>query len=214
MGTWSTSLFGGDIACDVRENYVAYLKMGLSGRQATKQILEDYGDELSDTVQDGPVVWLALAAIQWKYGRLEPKVKAKALKIINGGGDLAAWTTGQIVAFRRDSGRIVLMLTEGVTVHDYMGQIPQFVLLKWEGMKIPSPEKIRKLRIIEYLLGVMPNHKDSSIPWERIQRLNVKRSPSGIASIDADGVFCEKGSDECHWNELDSAIDDAYESNG
>jgi hypothetical protein len=256
MGTWSTALFGGDIACDVRENYVAYLKMGMTARKATKQIMEDYADEISDTEQDGPAVLLALAITQWKYGRLEPRIKAQALKVIKNGADVASfepadqkrrrkvlekvraqlqspqpaekpvrivkpaeplkkieklWKEKQVVAFRRHSNRFVLLLTEGVILNEYIGQIPYFVLLNWEGAKLPTSERIRKMRPIRYVIGVRPNRKGTPIPWERIQRMQATHEISGFASIDRHGVFCDDGFEECHWNELDSYLDDEFD---
>jgi len=38
------------------------------------------------------VVWLGLAATRWDCGRLEERVKAKALEIIESGSDLKRWT--------------------------------------------------------------------------------------------------------------------------
>lgn len=41
-----------------------------------------------------PVLWLALAATQWKCGRLEPHVLQQALEAIDSGSDLASWDAG------------------------------------------------------------------------------------------------------------------------
>lgn len=253
MGTWITSFFDNEneIACDVRNEYVDYLQAGLTGRKATQHILDDFSDEISDTERDGPVVWLALAVTQWKYGRLEPRVKAKALKIIKEGGDLSAypperqkrrrtvlekvraqlesppppekpvrviktaeplkkieklWKAGQVVAFRRASGRFVLLLTEGVFEHDYVGQIPHFVMLNWEGAKIPSLERILKLRATDDLIGVYPNKKGAPVPWDRVLRLELFRDVTGNSRIDRHGVYCPDGWSDCQWDELDSVL--------
>lgn len=253
MGAWSTDLFGGDIARDVRENYVAYLTMGQAGRAATKQILADYADELTDP-QDGPVVWLALAVTQWTYGRLEPRVKAKALKVITGGADLACWDPedqprrrrvlkrvrlqiesppppekpvrvrkpaepltrierhwkpGQVVAVRRDSGRLVLFVTEGVERHPYAGEIPYLVLPNWEGAELPSPARILRIRATRYVIGVYPTRKGPPVPWERVQRLDVTRALTGLVQVDRHGVFGE--SDEGRWDELEACLVGAFD---
>lgn len=44
--------------------------------------MEAYAITVNDP-DEGPVFWLALAATQWKTGRLEDAVKAKALDIID-----------------------------------------------------------------------------------------------------------------------------------
>jgi hypothetical protein len=87
MGTWSASLFGDDLACDVRDGWLDLLRQGLDGKQATRKLSQEMAEEIAD---EGDTVWLALAATQWKYGRLEPRVKARALKIIDSGRDLEA----------------------------------------------------------------------------------------------------------------------------
>src|SRR5262249_32527133 len=40
---------------------------------------------------DGPVFWLALANLQWQFGRLDESVKAKALELIDSGEALKRW---------------------------------------------------------------------------------------------------------------------------
>lgn len=90
MSASSVAIFGDDTACDVRDEYVDHLRYGLSGKQATTQMIADWSGELADS-DDGPVFWLALAATQWKYGRLEPRVKAKALAVIRKKLDLPRW---------------------------------------------------------------------------------------------------------------------------
>jgi hypothetical protein len=46
--------------------------------------------EFSGLVEE-PVLWLSLAATQWKCGRLEERVKQRALAIIDNGSDLERW---------------------------------------------------------------------------------------------------------------------------
>lgn len=253
MATWISSFFDihNEIARDVYNEYLDSLKFGLSGRKATKVVLDGFVEEIHDTEGDGPVVWMALAVTQWKYGRLEPRVKAKALRIIKDGGDVAAyppelqkrwskvlekvriqlespqppekpirvikpaeplkkidklWKPGQVVAFRRDSGRFVLLLTEGVDKHPYIGEIPYFVVLKWEGAKIPSLERILKLRPTNKVIGVYPNKKGAPIPWDRVERLEVVRDLTGSIRVHRNGVYREEGWDDYDWKELDAAF--------
>jgi hypothetical protein len=37
------------------------------------------------------VIWLALAAMQWQYGRLDPKVNEHSLRVIMQRGDPEVW---------------------------------------------------------------------------------------------------------------------------
>ena len=240
-----------EIARDVRNEYLDLLRSGESGRKATPQVLDGFSEEMEDGDAAESIVWMALAVTQWEYGRLEPRVKANALRAIKHGGDVLTypqdqqnrrtkvlekvktllqspqppekkirilkpveplktieklWKPGQVVAFRRESGRYVLLLTEGVYVHDYIGQIPHFVPLKWEGAKLPTMDRIASLKATDELIALYPNKKGAAIPWDRIQRLDLVRDVTGIAQISEDSVFCEDGWSECQWNELDDEL--------
>jgi hypothetical protein len=83
-------LFSDDVACDVRDQYRELIGDGLAGPQATDRLLSEWAQALDDT-DDGPVVWLALAATQWRLGRLEPQVQQRALAIVDTGQDLDRW---------------------------------------------------------------------------------------------------------------------------
>jgi hypothetical protein len=92
MATWISSFFDNELelAADLRNEYVDYLQAGYTGRQATKQVIEDFSEEIENP-ESRPVVWMALAVTQWKHGRLDPRVKAKTLKAIKDGGDVASY---------------------------------------------------------------------------------------------------------------------------
>jgi hypothetical protein len=93
MGAWGTAVFSDDTACDVRDNYIDLLDDGLSGPEATEKLVGAWSKSLEDP-DEGPVFWLALAATQWRFGRLEPHVLKKALSAIDDGSDLARWDVG------------------------------------------------------------------------------------------------------------------------
>jgi hypothetical protein len=90
MGAWGTGLFSDDTACDVCDDYRDMLGDGLSGSEATQRLVVKWEDTINDP-DEGPVFWLALAATQWKLGRLEELVKSKALEVIRSGQDLLRW---------------------------------------------------------------------------------------------------------------------------
>ena len=52
-----------------------------------------YQDMLADQGEAG-VIWLALAAVQWKHGRLEAETLERALQVIDSGSDLDRWEVG------------------------------------------------------------------------------------------------------------------------
>ena len=90
MGTWGPAIFSDDTACDVRDDYKDLLGGGLEGPAATDRLLADWATTLNDP-DEGGVFWLALAATQWRLGRLEERVRANALDAIESGRDLRRW---------------------------------------------------------------------------------------------------------------------------
>lgn len=89
MGTWGVNLYQDDIALDVREEYIDFLRIGMNNEEATKRLVKIYKDIIED--DEAGVFWFALAETQWKYGRLLPEVKNKALEFIESGVDLELW---------------------------------------------------------------------------------------------------------------------------
>ena len=91
MGAWGAAILADDFACDVRAAYLARLADGEPPAAATRALIREYGKLDAD---EGPIFWLALAATQWEYGALDPKVKQRALAIITTGRDAATWLEG------------------------------------------------------------------------------------------------------------------------
>jgi hypothetical protein len=102
MGTWSAAIFADDVACDVRDQYLALLAEGLDGAESSRRLESEWGDADSDP-DEGPVFWIALAAVQWEYGRLQPHVAKRALAIIDRGDDLQRWQGAPGLAKRRSA---------------------------------------------------------------------------------------------------------------
>jgi hypothetical protein len=90
MGTWGAGIFDDDITCDVRGEYREAIRAGVPGPQATDRIVRELADE-PDPFWVHARVWLALAATQSQLGRLEERVRARALEVIDSGEDLATW---------------------------------------------------------------------------------------------------------------------------
>jgi hypothetical protein len=99
MGAWGVGIFDDDVACDARIAMLDQFRAGLPAKVATDAVLEDLADFLEDE-EDGPVVLLALAAVQWDAGRLDARVKRRALKVIAGGVDFR-WQDSEFAEQRR-----------------------------------------------------------------------------------------------------------------
>jgi hypothetical protein len=89
MGVWGTGIFSDDNASDLREDYRRLISDGISGPEATGRLLKEWAPEGDPALE--PVFWLALAVTQWSCGRLEERVKARALGVIEDGSALAQW---------------------------------------------------------------------------------------------------------------------------
>jgi hypothetical protein len=99
MGTHGVALFHDDVANDVREDFLHLLIHGHSADDATKTVLKQWSTSEADA-DDGPVLWLALAATQWEYGQLQDEVRQRAVHVIDTGADLGRWS-GSLLDRRR-----------------------------------------------------------------------------------------------------------------
>lgn len=102
MGASGAGVFASDTAQDVREEWVGFFRDTQSAKKATDRVLRSCRSELKDS-DDGPIVWLVLAALQMKYGCLEARVKKAALDVIDGGKGLDLWAEqgGKTLAARK-----------------------------------------------------------------------------------------------------------------
>ena len=78
MGKWGTKLYDNDVAYDVKGIYRDMLAVGREEEEII-ELLTDYYSEPDDLI----ILWPALADTQWKYGRLQEKVKVNALECID-----------------------------------------------------------------------------------------------------------------------------------
>lgn len=90
MGAWGTGIYQDDVTCDVKDDYLNFLRVGMTNEEATEEVIE-YNMDLIEDEDDEPLFWFALADTQWKYGRLLDEVKKEALKHIELGNNLLRW---------------------------------------------------------------------------------------------------------------------------
>lgn len=79
MGAWGTGLFDDDIAADIRGVWEAAIGRGDSPEAATAAVLNDLGSEMADDPDDGPILWITLAALQTDANAVHTEVKSRAL---------------------------------------------------------------------------------------------------------------------------------------
>jgi hypothetical protein len=100
MGASGVGLFQDDVAVDVRSQYLDLLASGASDAEAFRAIVREWKESIAD-YDDGPVFWLALAATQWEYGRLHPRAKTQALKIIDQRKGIDRWADAGLAKKRQ-----------------------------------------------------------------------------------------------------------------
>src|SRR5262245_57383561 len=100
MAASGVGLFHDDVAVDVRSKYLDLLARGASDAEAFRTMEREWKDAIAD-FDDGPVFWLALAATQWEYGRLHPRAKSQALKVIDQGKGIERWAEAGLAKKRQ-----------------------------------------------------------------------------------------------------------------
>lgn len=74
MGAWGTGIRQDDFVCDVEDAFEDCLRDGRSVTDASELIVEQYSDTLLYDPDEAPLLWIALADMQWKYGNLDPSI--------------------------------------------------------------------------------------------------------------------------------------------
>jgi len=89
MGAWGTGIFEDDVAADVRGEWEDAVGSGSSVSDATAALIGGLGADFIPDVDDGPVFWIALAALQVEAGEVAPDVAARAVEAIP--ANLSRW---------------------------------------------------------------------------------------------------------------------------
>ncbi|MDA1666860.1 hypothetical protein PDK09_15415 [Bacillus cereus] len=82
-------IFEDNLSEDIKFDFQDLISEGYSSEEATEMMVNTYISSLRKPEEN--IFWLALAAIQWELGRLNPQVKEKAICIIESKSDLKRW---------------------------------------------------------------------------------------------------------------------------
>lgn len=134
MGTWGHGIFDSDLAADLRNELRDALAAGEAPAEITTRMVAAWRDTLDDP-EDGPTAWLALAEAQRESGRLDARVKRRALEVLAAGGDLARW--------ERESPALAKKREKVLTKLRSQLEAP-----------LPAPKKIRRRKQVETALEV------------------------------------------------------------
>lgn len=89
MGIWNTGLFSNDVACDIKDTYIYFLRQQYSDEDAYQKTYEEYKEIIG--TENEPLFWYALADTQWDVGRLMTNVRDMALYFIGEKGGCSLW---------------------------------------------------------------------------------------------------------------------------
>lgn len=152
MGAWGTGIFDDDDAADVKEDYRDLVADGNSSEQSTDILLHKWKSGLDSTV-----FWLALAATQWRCGRLQDRVKSRALQIIESEADLERWKrAGDPNALRKRTAVLERLRTQLTSPQPRLTKIrkPYRSTTDWERGELIAYKLRSGKKIIFRVLGV------------------------------------------------------------
>ena len=95
----ATALLSSDLAQEVRAEFEGRVSVGLPVPTATAHAFARFRTALSDP-DDGPVVILALAALQWREGVVQAVIRDAAVDLIDSGEATAAHRSADATARR------------------------------------------------------------------------------------------------------------------
>src|ERR1700749_3524062 len=90
MGSWGTGITANDTVSDVRDFMLDRLKEGASLADASSRTIDHFRD-LEDDIDDAPLLWQAIALVQWKYGKLDDAVLVRVRHDIESERGLDNW---------------------------------------------------------------------------------------------------------------------------
>jgi hypothetical protein len=90
MGAWGVGVRDDDFVRDVEGLFEDCLKDGGTVEEATSRVHQRFGGA-SDDEEDGPLYWIAVADMQWTYGRVQPAVLSRVTEIVEGNLGMERW---------------------------------------------------------------------------------------------------------------------------
>ena len=90
MGAWGFGIRQDDLVLDVIGAFEDELKAGKGVEGATDAVTAKFAADVADT-DDEPLLWIALADVQWTYGELAPQVLSRVRADFDSGRSLRRW---------------------------------------------------------------------------------------------------------------------------
>ena len=90
MGTWGADILEDDLVADIVWSATDRLKRGSALHQAVSDVIKEFS-EVEDDEDEGPLLWLAVAHLQWTYGSVEAHVLDRVRDDIEQENGLERW---------------------------------------------------------------------------------------------------------------------------
>ena len=90
MGTWGTGVLEDDLVADIVDFVSDLLKQKVSLGEALTQAIDEFS-ELDEDEDDGHLLWLAIAHLQWTFGSVEASVLRRVRHDIELENGLEGW---------------------------------------------------------------------------------------------------------------------------
>lgn len=129
MATWGYELEQDDFVCDVMTDFEQHLKQNQDLRQTTELLINNYQDSLDDP-DEGPLFWLGLASMQWKFDKVNDKVLEQIKSDFSKEAGLERWQEVGEAAFNRRK-QIIADFIENVSLENPRPKkLPKIVVRK------------------------------------------------------------------------------------
>ncbi|QOV90423.1 hypothetical protein [Humisphaera borealis] len=112
--------FASDLAAEVRREYAGRIDHGVPVSDATRDVLAIFRDLLADP-QEGPVIFLALAALQLRDGRVMAFIRDAALDLI-GTGEAKRTYASSDATMNRQRRELLKSLEQGLESTDVIDE--------------------------------------------------------------------------------------------
>ncbi|MGH7143833.1 MAG: hypothetical protein ACRD4Q_05025 [Candidatus Acidiferrales bacterium] len=129
IGTWSPGIGGDDLSKDVFGDFKDFLKTTPDVEKASEHILKKYARTLKES-DEGPLIWLALAYMQWSYGTVQATVMSRVREIVTSGIGLERWREAGPAALAKRTTALKKFLKHIAEPNNHPKPFPRLIVRK------------------------------------------------------------------------------------
>ncbi|QDT48204.1 hypothetical protein Pan258_22440 [Symmachiella dynata] len=129
MGFWGHGVQQNDTVSDVEIAFEAFLKKDPDVAAATEHVKKQYATAIDDE-DEAPLIWQALANMQWTYGILDPQVLEKVRADLKSGIELESWRAESEADYQKRKAATEKFIAKLETPRPKPKKMPKVVLRK------------------------------------------------------------------------------------